>query len=457
MLPFQSARSTPRGELTDSMASQDRILCKKCRGENDRGARFCWYCGAPLKRGARPSGVLELVIDLATRASKWLLFVALLAGLVVGAYYALDRYVWPAVGSETSETLTVTSRTVATTQTTVTTLPPRSDRTVNGGTDRYATAIAISKMAYPDGVPALVLVPGDDYQQSMVAAPLAAAYGGAVLLLPPEGMRDDLAEEIKRLAPTQVFLLATPRPNTVTRQLEEVLEAPEVTRLIGGDAYETAALVADAVKTKLGTVTKVAIVPSDGFVEALTVAPLAAANGWPMLLVPRTGTTPRSTRNAILDLGATSALVVGTAVELDLAQIDRQVGSDEFDTAALVIRYAVTHGSTFTHTVIATGTSFPDALVVGPYLARDKGVLLLVKDGQPPAPLLSVLNANLADVRMLDFIALPELAKQMAISRSSGFSGGTTGGTTTTSGGTTPGSSGVDDTQTTTKPSAGGW
>ena len=286
MLPFQSARSTPRGGLTDSMASHDRILCKKCRGENDRGARFCWYCGAPLRGGARRSGIQEVVIDLATRASKWVLFLALLAGLVVGAYYALDHYLWPAVGTETTVAETTPTTRVPKTTTTVTTLPPRSDRAVAGGTDRYATAIGISKLAFPDGAPALVLVPGEDYAQSMIVAPLAAAYKGAVLLVPPEGIREDLAREIARLAPTEVFLVGTPRPNTITRQLEETLKTPTVTRLIGEDPYETAALVAGAVKAKVGTITKVVVVPSDSFVEALSVAPLAAANGWPILLTP---------------------------------------------------------------------------------------------------------------------------------------------------------------------------
>jgi|WetSurMetagenome_2_1015567.scaffolds.fasta_scaffold37154_3 putative cell wall-binding protein len=440
------------------MASHDRILCKKCRGDNDRGARFCWYCGAPLRGGARRSRVQEVAIDLATRASKWVLFLAVLAGLVVGAYYALDHYLWPAVGSETTIAQTAPTTAVPKTTTTVTTLPPRSDRTVAGGTDRYATAIGISKLAFPEGAPALVLVPGDDYAQGMVVAPLAAAYKGAVLLVPPDGIREDLAVEIARLAPTQVFLVGTPKPNTITRQLEETLKTPTVTRLIGEDAYETAALVAGAVRAKVGAVSKVVVVPSDSFVEALSVAPLAAANGWPILLTPRVGSVPRTTRNAIADLGATSALVVGTDAELTLDQVDRQMGADSFETAALVVRYAVTQGLTFAHTAIVTGASFPDGVITGSYLALDRGILILIKEGEQPGSPLSVLTANLGDVRVLDFIALPQLAKQMAAG-----SAGTASTTTTASGPNGSGASGNSKpstegtTQTTTRPSAGGW
>lgn len=444
------------------MASQNNILCKKCRGENDRGARFCWFCGAPLRGGARRSGFQEAAVEIATRASKWLLFLGLLAGLVIGAYYALDHYLWPAVGAETTLVQTATSTTASPT-TTTTTLPPRSERAVAAGADRYATAIAISKLAFPDGAPALVLVPGEDYAQSLAVTPLAAAYGGAVLLLPPDGIREDLAAEIQRLAPTQIFLVAIPRPSSVTQRLEAILQTPTVTRLIGGDEYETAALIANAVKTKLGAVSKVVIVPADSFIEALAVAPLAAANGWPILLSPKTSGVPRATRNAIDDLGATSALVVGMHAEVALDQVETQVGIDSYDTAALIVRYAVTHGSTFTHTAIATGATFADALVCGAYLALDRGILILAEDGTPPAPLLSVLSANLVDVRMLDFIALPEAARQVVTERSAGASEGSNTGTTTSAG-----SSGSDtsatselstdgDTQTTRQPSAGGW
>jgi putative cell wall-binding protein len=399
------------------MASQNRIVCKRCRGENDRGTRFCWYCGAPLRGGAQHSRARETAVDLFARASKWLLFLGLLAGLVIGAYYALDHY-WPAGASDTTEVLTVTTSTQSTTTSSSTTLPPRSDRVVAGAADRYATAIAISKVAFPDGAPALVLVPGDDYAQGIAVAPLAAAYKAAVLLAPPDGIRDDLAQEIQRLAPSQVFLVAVPHATTVTEQLKSFLQEPTITRLAGGDEYETAALIGEQVKAKLGSMSKVVIVPSDSFVEGLAVAPLAAANGWPMLLCPSDGTVPRTTRNAITSLGATSALVIGLNADLNLDDVETQVGADSYDTAALVVGYAVTHGFSFTHIAIATGANFPDGLVTGAYLAHDRGILVLAKDGQPQGSLLAILNANLDDIRMLDFIALPELAKQMTVKRS---------------------------------------
>ena len=53
------------------------------------------------------------------------------------------------------------------------------------GVDRYDTAIKISKAMFPGALPpgsGLVLAPGDTFQEALCGAPLAAAYGGPVLL-----------------------------------------------------------------------------------------------------------------------------------------------------------------------------------------------------------------------------------------------------------------------------------
>ncbi len=53
------------------------------------------------------------------------------------------------------------------------------------GSDRYDTAIKLSKALFPGALPAdsgLVLAPGETFPEALCGAPLAAAYGGPVLL-----------------------------------------------------------------------------------------------------------------------------------------------------------------------------------------------------------------------------------------------------------------------------------
>jgi putative cell wall-binding protein len=396
------------------MKSTKGIVCRECRGLNPPDGRFCWFCGAKLPRVRRGPDGRWTTGQWVVQGLKWFTAAVVVVAVLGGIYYAIDRYLVPTFRDKPTTTVTVVRTTTSTTSSTTTTTTPRTDRLVAGGADRYATAIAISKFGFPEGAPALVLVPGDDYAKGISVTPLAGAWGGPVLLLPAEGIRDDLSAEIQRLDPARVFLVGVSKPKSVTAKLEDILEKPTVTRLAGDDPYETAALVAAEVKAKLGTVSKVVVVPSNSFVEAIAAAPLAAAKGWPILLVTEDGKVPAATTNAIEDLGATSALVVGTDAELKLSDVERQVGADSFETAAFIVQYALTQGMSFAHTAIATGDAFPEGLAAAPYLALDNGILLLAKDGRLPSAILSLFTDNLEAILTLDFIALPDLAEELA-------------------------------------------
>ncbi len=411
------------------MEWNDRVRCRECHGLNDAGRHYCSICGAPLPRTRdtlRPS-VLRRILRY---FSAFVLFLVLLA-VAGGIYWAADRYFFEAIGTtaEQEETVSTLTSIVASTTTTVV---RRDDRLIAPGSDRYDTAINITKQCFPDGVPALVLVAGDDFTEAITAAPLAAAHKGAVLLVPSDGITEALAAEIARLSPLKVFLVGVGRPARVTGRLEEILREPEVINLTGDDLFETAANVAEEMARKLGSVEKVVVVPSTGFADALAVGPLAAAKGWPLLLADEDGDLPRKTSSAIANLQVESALVVGLETELELDEVERQLGDDSDQTAALVAAYAAAQGLSFAHTVIVGGDNFPEALVVTPYVALEKGMMLLAKQGALPAETRALLEENLADVMRLDFIALPALAKAMATSASRETSTSTTGSRTTT-------------------------
>ncbi len=394
------------------MGPMRRVECKVCRGLNDPSNRFCEYCGGSLReQGYKESG-RSTTGRVVARSFKRLLFVVVIVAVLAGLYYAVNRLLLPALRADAVVASTTTTRFVE--SSTTTTAMPRTDRLV-AGSDRYATAIAISKLGFSKEVSAVVLAAGDTYSGAICAAPLAAAYGGPVLLVPSDGIGTELSKEIQRLNPSTVFLVGVSRPTHVRTQLKSILQGPTVTNLAGGTPYETAALVAAEVKTKLGTVTKVVVAPSDSFAEALAVAPLAAAKGWPILLSPKEGAVPKATSSAIKDLGATSALVVGTGAKLTLADVVSKVGKDSYETCALLAAYSAANGLSYAHTAIATGEDFPDGLAAAPYLALDKGILLLAKGNELSTPVLTVFNANSKAIRNLDFIGLRDLAKTMAV------------------------------------------
>lgn len=406
------------------MKQNEGIVCRECGGQNESGSQFCWFCGALLRRRWLGFADRRTTKGWVLFGLRWLLSVAAVLAVFGGLYYTVDRYLLPLFQDEVTTGTSVVVTSSSPNHRTTTTVP-RTDRVVQAGADRYATAITISKLGFPEGAPALVLAAGDDYRETISAAPLATAYGGPTLLVPPDGLRSDLNNEIKRLKPAQIFILGVARPRTVGRQVEDLVENVQVTNLTGDNAYETAEQVAAQVKAKLGSISRVVIVPSDGFVEALSLAPLAAAEGWPILLASEDNDLPRATKRALADLAVDSALVVGTTTPVDLGNVETLAGADSFETAASIVRYAVNQGLSFAHAAITTGDAFPDALVVAPYLALDKGILLLAKGGSLPPALLSIYNDNRGAVRALDIIGLPDLVEDLANPNTSADTSGT--------------------------------
>jgi N-acetylmuramoyl-L-alanine amidase len=281
------------------------------------------------------------------------------------------------------------------------------------GADRYQTAILVSQRGYPDGAPVVVLVKGDDFPDALAAAPVAAAYGGPVLLTPSSGLTAPVIDELSRLAPQKVFFVGL--PEALRPSLRAALPGAEIATVRGPDRYVTAALLADEIRSKKGSVPKIALAPGDSFADALSVAPLAASKGWAILLTPQSGPLPRATSDKIEGLGATSAFVVGTMVEPPacVKQVIRRVGTDRYHTSALVAEYGKAAGLSYAHLGLVKGDNYPDGLVAGSYLGLDDGLLLLVgPTGLRPA-VQTVLNANRTSVVDLDLVGLGALGEEV--------------------------------------------
>ncbi|MBU2601947.1 MAG: N-acetylmuramoyl-L-alanine amidase, partial [Actinobacteria bacterium] len=229
-----------------------------------------------------------------------------------------------------------------------------------------------------------------------------------VILTPSGGLTPAVKAELKRLKPGKVFFIGL--PETVRPGLVDAVGGAEILTIRGKDRYETAALLAAHLKTKLGTVEKIVLASGDRFPDALSVAPLAARKGWPILLTPQAGPLPTVTSAQIRALGATSALVVGTYVKPSGIQVLSKIGADRYHTSALIAEYGKSMGLSFAHLALATGENYPDGLVAGPYLAKDGGVLLLVWSRGLPTAVKDVLFANRTGVREVDFVGLgPEV------------------------------------------------
>lgn len=256
------------------------------------------------------------------------------------------------------------------------------------GTDRYSTAVAVSRATHPTGAPVALLTTGSTFPDALAGGPAASKLGGPVLLVAPDSIPTVVLDELRRLSPQRVLLLGGTGAVS-DAALDQLTEAGyRVERIAGEGRYETAALTSRAAFA-IGTPTVYVATGAD-YPDALAGAAAAAAVGAPVLLVAPddlpSATAIELRRLApqrIVVLGGPSA--VSAEVERELAlyapTITRIAGSDRFDTSAAVSRATPGRPPAI---FLATGTGFADALAGGPAAAAAKAPVLLVRQSCIP-------------------------------------------------------------------------
>ncbi|MBN1629318.1 MAG: cell wall-binding repeat-containing protein [Thermoleophilia bacterium] len=293
------------------------------------------------------------------------------------------------------------------------------------GTDRFDTALKLSQAMFPAALPpdsGVVLAPGwESYQEALCGAPLAAAWGGPVLLSSKTVLYSGVAAELTRLDPDHVFCIGL-TGTTVADGVRALLPGAAVTSINGvlDNVYHMSYLVANAlgsrVDAKGGDISSATGIVTVGynFPDAIGVSPLACYKKWPVLLTDHGGNDPMNAHavQAMNELGITTYVKAGTyAPDPDgITGVGNCSGADRYYTNAGVAVWAQAHaGLTYAHTALTTGDKFPDALAGGPYVALDHGMLLLSPLlGPLPAPISNLISANQAEVQHVTFIACIE-------------------------------------------------
>ncbi|MGC5076175.1 cell wall-binding repeat-containing protein [Agrococcus sp. DT81.2] len=276
------------------------------------------------------------------------------------------------------------------------------------GSDRYATAVAVSRRTFPQGAPVAYLVSGESFPDGLAAAPAAAHRGGPVLLTPRASALPGVLAEIQRLGPAQVVIVGgTP---SITAAVENAVRAldggREVLRVGGTDRFHTSRLVAEHAFASAGSAF---IATGLKFPDALAAGPVAAFASGPVLLLDGGSQAPDEATLATLQrlrvrwvgiAGDTSSVSAGVASGLaaTIPDVVRYAGSDRFGTAARLAATFGEGGSVY----IASGTDFPDALA-GAAAAGAEGVPMLLarRECMPAVTRSALLTASPEEVVVL--------------------------------------------------------
>jgi len=266
------------------------------------------------------------------------------------------------------------------------------------GDSRIATAVALSKEAR-DATETVVIARSDTFPDALAGAPLAVALDAPILLTRTAGLDPQTRDEILRLGATTAYLLGG--ESALSPQVEEDLARAgidDVIRVADDSRFGTAAAIGATLASlrRAGGSTHAFVVeganpdPGRGWPDAVSVSPLAAFLGDPILLVER-DQLPADTAAAIEDLGIETATIVGGAgavsgaVEQRIERlgvgVDRVSGDSRFATSAAVASLAVDLGMKPTHIWVATGGNWPDALAAAPTVVATGGVMVLVDGG----------------------------------------------------------------------------
>jgi putative cell wall-binding protein/uncharacterized protein YkwD len=268
------------------------------------------------------------------------------------------------------------------------------------GSDRYATAAAISRARFGSGASTVFIATGASFPDALAGSPAAARARGPILLTGRGSLPSATRSELDRLNPSKIVVLGGTGTvsGTVAGQLASY--APTIVRWAGADRYATAAAIS---RSTFAPGVRIAYVATGTtFPDALSGGALAGRGGAPILLTER-GSLPGATAaelgrlkpSAIVILGGSGAVSDAVASALrryaTSGSVTRLAGSDRYATSVRVSRAGF--GSAGSDDVfVATGTNFPDGLAGGPVAALVPGPLLLVAPTSLPGSVATELD-----------------------------------------------------------------
>ena len=257
------------------------------------------------------------------------------------------------------------------------------------GSDRYETAVKISKEGWKNGADKVVIINEDVSIDGIISTPLATTYNAPILLVEKNNVPDSVKAELKRLNPKDVIIIGDENSisKTSANQIKSTVNASQ-TRLSGSNRYETSLLIAKEID-KNHDVDKVYITnATGGEVDALTIAAKAGQDKQPIILTDKDSIT-NNTYKWLKSEDLQSAYFIGgpqmistnvinkvNDITKDSVTNNRVYGADRHETNANVIKKFYTEDE-LEAVLVAKSDVLVDALAAGPLAANLKSPILI--------------------------------------------------------------------------------
>ncbi|HAR85904.1 MAG TPA: hypothetical protein DCR69_09240 [Clostridium sp.] len=243
------------------------------------------------------------------------------------------------------------------------------------GSDRYGTSKAISSQFSSSNV--AIVVTGKDYPDALSATSLAKKYNAPIILTDPASLNSNAESELKRLKTTKVYIIGG--VGAVSTNAEKSIKSLGISteRVWGDDRYTTAVEVAK----KVGTNNGIFVATGSNYADALSVGPIAANLGMPIVLVGKDSVST-NVNNLIKSNNITKSYVVGgtsvisNSVANKFPNATRIAGANRYATNSSIIK-TFKASLDFSNAYVATGYNFPDALSGGALAALNSNPIVL--------------------------------------------------------------------------------
>ena len=261
-----------------------------------------------------------------------------------------------------------------------------------GGKDRYETAALINNQMTSE---TLILVSGNDFADALSSTALVTYYNAEIHLVNNE-LDANTLNSLKNNEFKKVIIVGG--TSAISEKIENELKAKlgneNVERLGGKNRYETSEIVAAKIleinnSFPLGyaTVSNSFIVTGKNFADALSVAPIAAQFGYPIILTPgdSIGELGLKTLNEIgsyYKVGGESVVSdkIDTLTGEDSKYVPRLAGVNRYETNKAVIGQFVPFAFDYKNTYVANGLNFPDTLAGSVLAAKNKSPIVFVNN-----------------------------------------------------------------------------
>lgn len=246
------------------------------------------------------------------------------------------------------------------------------------GADRYETAAKIAQAGW-DASYYAIIASGENYPDALCSAPLAAKYNAPILLTAKNTLQAETKKQLLALDAKEAVIIGG--VGVVSEKVAESIKdlGIKVTRIAGNDRYETSLKVAE----KLGEFDEAVIASGQSYQDVLSIAPIAAKEGMPILLTPKDSLSAdmRGLLNRYAEdtyvLGDTSS--ISNNVYTQLPSPERLTGSDWYEMNINIFKNFADRLDLST-VYITVGTAYPDALAGSTLASLSGSPMILVSN-----------------------------------------------------------------------------